>query len=138
MKKIFFSLWCLSFLLTGCAKIEHLQELLTLKDLSDDRDQQDIYVKNHDESFERLLAAVKTNSLSQFPDKKSFLRDIGKPVLIKEVIGNGESLERWLYHRSTKSLGLPKIYLYFDQTGKLKYWQYFARDEKIDSFLTSH
>ena len=109
MKKIFFSLWCLSFLLTGCAKIEHLQELLTLKDLSDDRDQQDIYVKNHDESFERLLAAVQTNSLSQFPDRMSLLRNIGKPVLIKQAVWNGESLERWIYHRLIKSLGLSKI-----------------------------
>ncbi len=124
------SLFCLLFLLTSCAKLEHLQELLTLKDLSDDRDQQDIYVKNHNESFERLLAAVKSNFLNQFPDKKSFLKKIGKPILIKQVVWNGESLQRWLYRYSNKSLGSAKVYLYFDQAGKLKYWQYFPRVEK--------
>lgn len=123
-------LFFLFFFLTGCAKLEHLQELLTLKDLSDDREQQDIYVRNHDESFERLLKVVKNNSLDQFPDKKSFLKSFGKPLLTEQVMLNGEPLEKWLYRYATRSVGFPKVYLYFDQSGKLKHWQYFSREDK--------
>ncbi len=128
MKK-FLLLFFILFFLTGCAKVEHLQELLTLKDLSDDRDQQDIYVRNHDESFERLLQAVKDNSINQFPDKKSFLKAFGKPLLTRQVVWKGESLEKWLYRYATRSFGSPKVYLYFDKFGKLKSWKYFPREE---------
>lgn len=129
MKKVW-PLVCL-FLLTGCAKLAHLQELLTLQDLSLDRDQQDAYVKNHDESFERLLTAVKNNSLNQFPDQKSFLKTIGKPVLIKKIVLSGESMERWLYRRTKQSFDSPKVYLYFDQFQKLRQWEYFPREENV-------
>ncbi|HLD69506.1 MAG TPA: hypothetical protein VJA17_01965, partial [Candidatus Omnitrophota bacterium] len=90
---------------------------------------QDLYVRNHDESFERLLAAVKNNSLDQFPDKKSFLKAFGKPLLSKQVAWKGWTLQRWLYRYATKSFCSPKVYLYFDQSGKLKDWQYFPGEE---------
>ena len=130
MKKIW-PLVCSLFLLTGCAKLAHLQELLTLKDYSDDHDQQEVYIKNHDASFERLLVAVKNNSFNQFPDQKSFLKTIGKPILIKKVVLNGESMERWLYRYTRKSFDSPKVYLYFDQFQKLRQWEYFPRDENV-------
>ena len=134
MKKIL-PVFFVLFFFTGCAKLEHLQELLTLKDLSDDRDQQDIYVRNHDESFERLLKAVNNNSLDQFPDKKSFLKTFGKPLLTEQAVLNGQSLEKWLYRYATRSFGSPKVYLYFDQSGKLKHWQYFSRDNRSAAIL---
>lgn len=115
--------------LTGCAKLEHLPELLTLQDLSDDRGQQDLYVRNHDESFERLLQAVQDNSINQFPDKKSFLKAFGKPLLTRQVAWKGETLERWLYRYATKPFGSPRVYLYFDPSGKLKDWQCFPGQE---------
>ncbi len=123
MKK-FYPLFFILFFLTGCAKVEHLQELLTLKALSDDRDRQDIYIRNHDESFERLLTAVKNNSLDQFPDKKSFLKAFGKPLLSEQTVWKGEPREKWLYRYPTRAFGSPKVYLYFDKSGKLKSWQY--------------
>ena len=118
------------FLLTGCAKLEHLQELLALQDLSDDRDQQKMYVKNHQKSFESLLAAVKDHSIVQWQDKKSFIRNFGRPLLVKQVTLNQQTLERWLYRYPLRPFDSPRIYLYFDQAGKLRFWQYFPRDEK--------
>ena len=132
MKKIL-PLFFVLFFLTGCAKLEHLPELLTLQDLSDDRDQQDLYVRNHDESFERLLAAVKNNSLDQFPDKKSFLKAFGKPLLTGQAAWKGRTLQRWLYRYTTRAFGSPKVYLYFDPSGKLQDWQYFPGEEEKSS-----
>ena len=120
------SLFFILFFLTGCAKLEHLPELLTLKDLSNDRDQQDLYVRNHDESFERLVNAVKDKSFDQYKNKKSFLEAFGKPLVTEQVSLDGESLEKWLYRYTTRSFGSPKVYLYFDRSGKLKRWQYFS------------
>ena len=138
MRKIL-RLFCLIFLLAGCAKLEHLQELLTLKDLSDDRDQQDLYAQRHDENFERLVNAVKDKSIDQYKTKKNFLQAFGKPLVTEQVSLDGESLEKWLYRHTTLSFGSPKVYLYFDQSGKLKRWQYFSREEnqKEDADVSS-
>ena len=122
-------LFCFVFLLAGCSKLEHLQELLTLKDLSDEREQQDLYVQKHDEDFERLVKAAKDNAIEQYKTKKNFLKTFGKPLVTEQVSLDGESLEKWLYLYTTRSFGSPKVYLYFDQFGKLKHWRYFSREE---------
>lgn len=127
MKLLFF---IILFLLTGCAKLEHLQELLTLQGLSDDRDQQDLYVQRQDENFERLLAAAKKNSLDQFSHKKKFLKAFGNPLFTEQVSLKGESMEKWIYRYATKAFGSPKVYVYFEKSGKMKHWQYFSREVK--------
>ena len=126
------------FLSTGCAKLEHLQELLTLKDLSDDRDQQEIYMKNREKSFKILAAALKDNSIERFQNKKAFLTNFGKPLVIRSVVLNQQSLERWLYRYPTRAFGSPKVYLYFDKSGKLQFWQYFPRDEESPAILSQN
>lgn len=122
-------LFVILFFLTGCAKLAHLEELLKLKDLSDDREQQDLYVKTHDENFERLLDVAKNNSLDQFPSKKRFLNAFGTPLFSEQVSLDGESVEKWVYRYATQAFGSPKVYVYFEKSGKLKSWKYFSREE---------
>ena len=119
--------WFLSVLIvtgTGCAKLAHLQELLTLQELSKDRDQQALDVARQEQDFEKLLAAVKDHSIVQFTDQRSLLQSFGKPILTKPVEREGRRMEQWLYRYPTQAFGSPKIYFYFDASGKLLDWEY--------------
>ena len=127
MPKAIFSM-VLIFPGAGCAKLAHLQELLTLKELSDERDQQVLYVAQQDKNFEKLLAAIQDHSIVQFTDQKNFLQTFGKPVLTKRIEREGKPLQQWLYRYLTKPFGSPKVYLYFDASGKLLDWEYLKRD----------
>jgi hypothetical protein len=122
LRKIaFMSIYLLTF--CGCAKLAHLQELLTLQDLSNNQARQEEYVKKHDEKFKDLLEAVETGSLSQYTHQKSFLRTFGEPILSKEIVKDGQVVERWLYRYSTKPFDSDKVYIYFDQGGRLVTWE---------------
>ena len=134
MDKIFFCFFLIIF--TGCAKLAHLDELLTLKALSDDRDQQDLYVANRGKKFEKLVAALKDSSIGRFGYKKDFLKEFGEPILVQPIgHGSGNDVvvmkpgERWIYRYPVRPFGSPKVYLDFDRSGKLMSWQYISRDD---------
>lgn len=102
--------------LSGCAKLAHLQELLTLKGLSDNQAAQQKYVEKQDKRFEQLLEAVKANRMNEFSDQKAFLKAFGEPIFKKSTDTSGQ---KWLYRYTAKLFGSEKVYLYFDQSGKL-------------------
>ncbi len=109
----------------GCAKLSHLQELLTLKGLSDNQDDLNRYVEKQDKKFDQLLAVVKAWRLNEFSDKKSFLKEFGDPVLTKKL-DNGT--EQWLYRYTAKLFGSEKVYLYFDNSGKFVDYKHVTPD----------
>ena len=131
-RRIFPVLFCLIFSLifcSGCAKLENLEELLTLKGLSKERDAQDGYMQKQDENFEKLLAAAQNNSVGKFSSRRRFQNAFGEPIVSSRVVGgDGKTLEKWLYRYAARPLGSPKVYVYFDQRGKLVEWQYLPRD----------
>jgi len=124
MKKIVY-VFVFFFVGSGCAKLAHLDELLTLKGLSDNQDMQVRYVEKQDKKFEQLADAVKNNQMDGFPDKKAILRAFGEPIFAKQ---SEEKSEVWLYRYTTKLFGSQKIYLYFDASGKLIEWQHVQPD----------
>ena len=115
--------------LNGCAKIAHLQELLTMKALSDNQDAQSKDVKKQDEKFKKLLEVVNNNQMSQYPNKKSFLKAFGEPIFFKEIEKDGQKLEQWLYRYSTKLFDSERMYIYFDREGKLVSWRHVKPEE---------
>ena len=100
----------------GCAKVAHMQELLTLKSLSDNQAQQEKYVESQDKKFGQLLEAVKANRISQYPNQKSILNAFGEPILRKKKADN---TEQWVYRYSAKLFNSEKVCVYFDREGKL-------------------
>ena len=106
-------------LLCGCAKVEHLDQLLTLKSLSDNQAQQTKLVESRDKKFGKLLEAIKSNRLSEYPDKKSVFNTFGEPIFIKKTVKDEKPIEKWLYRCAVKMTGSEKVYLYFDDAGKL-------------------
>ncbi len=122
-----------SMLACGCAKLAHLDELLTLKALSDNQEQQQKYVEAHNKKFEALLEAVKNNSLGNYPNKKDFLKKFGEPILAKHVVRDGKEYEECFYRYATKLSGSERIYLYFDSEEKLVDYQHILPDEGTES-----
>ena len=118
------TLYCL-----GCAKLAHLQELLTLKEFSSDRDQQESYIEKQDKNFEKLWVAVQESSMNQWTHRREFLGVFGKPILVSQVAGDDQqTLEKWLYRYASRPFGSPKVYVYFDREGKLVQWKCLPRD----------
>jgi len=115
--KIFVVLF-LTLLTCGCAKLAHLQELLTLKGFSDNQTEQTKYLEAQDKKFKALLAAVGDGTIGRFRSKKSFLRNFGDPILAHKVNRDGVIREEWLYRYARKFMGSEKVCVYFDASGR--------------------
>lgn len=130
MKRIVLPFFLLIFC-AGCAKLAHLQELLTLKDYSQDRDVQSEYVEGRDKQFEELLQYAKADAL---PDELNTSRQIaeafGQPILSRETQHNGQPAVVWLYRYQVKYFHSEKVYFYFDPQGQLLDWNYVPASEK--------
>lgn len=106
--------------LSGCAKLAHLQELLTLKTLSDNQTLQKKYIEEQNKKFQAILDVVNGNGLNDYPDKKSCRTAFGEPIFVKKVEKEGEKMEQWLYRPAREFFGAEKVYLYFDEAGALR------------------
>ena len=127
-RKIF--LWGGLLLLMGCAKLAHIDELLTLQELSIDQDKQAKFVQEQDKKFESLLAAIQSDSFRRYTDQKSFLKDFGPPVTKQTITKENQLLEKWVYRYATKAFNSEKVYVYFDQSGKLMEWEHIKPQRK--------
>ena len=121
--KIFFV--CLGLMVfMGCAKLEHLDQLLTLKDLSDEGDRLDKYVQAQDSKFELLVGAVKKNTLKRNSHKNKILKIFGDPVYTEEISKDGQKVQQWLYRYAKNFFDGEKVYLYFDARENLIDYEY--------------
>ncbi len=110
--------------LTGCAKLNHLEELLTLQELSIEQDRQIKFVEGQNGNFDRLLKAMEDGSFSQYTEQRDFLNKFGPPVYSREVSKDSQVLVKWVYRYSNQSFDSEKVYLYFDREGKLVDWKH--------------
>jgi len=118
--------------LSGCAKVQHLDQLLTLKSLADEQVVMSQYVEEQDQKFELMIEEIEAGTLNQYLNKKKILRTFGDPIYVKHVHKNDQELESWLYRYSTQFFDSEKIYLYFDPDDNLVESEYIRkRDGKI-------
>jgi len=131
MRKI--SVLFLTFIvLGGCAKVQHLDQLLTLKSLADEQVVMGQYVEEQNQKFELMIKEVEAGTLDQYLNKKKILRTFGDPIHVKHVNKNDQELESWLYRYSTQFFDSEKIYLYFDTDDNLVESEYIGKkDGKI-------
>ncbi len=125
-KEVMKTILCLLFVvfLSGCAKLSNLQELLTLKDLSEDQDRQVKVIERQEGNFQKILKAVEKNDLAQYPGVEEFRNAFGEPVLMQEVRRNGVPLQQWMYCHPTDVLKSSRVYVYFDEDGKRLDWKF--------------
>jgi len=108
--------------LSGCSSSGRMQRLMTLKNLAKEQKQIGSYVEEQDQKFEKLLARIQEGELDEYVDRKGIKRAFGDPVYVKPVQRNGQAQEQWLYRYATQFFGSEKVYLYFDESGKLMDW----------------
>ncbi|MBI5415471.1 MAG: hypothetical protein HZA29_01515 [Candidatus Omnitrophica bacterium] len=115
-----FLLMFIVVLLTGCAKLQYMDQLLTLKAVSDEQTQMGKEIERQDARFERLVAAVEEGSIGKYKDQKSVQHSFGDPVYVTQADG----LDVWVYRYAAQFFDSPKVYLYWDQSGQLVQWKY--------------
>jgi len=110
------------FPLAGCMQVKalpHMDELLTLKAYSDERDAQSKWVEGQQQIFERLLSAVKNGSIKNFPNRDAVLAEFGRPVLTEKIEQDGQSVSRWLYRNPIQKFAIDRVLLHFSPDGRL-------------------
>jgi len=103
----------------GCSKLKHMNELLTLKALSEQTEEMDKYVEEQGQDFEKLIEKVNNNELLVGVSSKKIQKKYGDPIMVTTESESGQYLERWIYRYAVKYFDSDKVYLYFDQEGKL-------------------
>jgi len=116
-----YCLFLLVFFFSGCAKLAHLQELLTLKIYSDEGDRKAAYVAARDRQFDLLRQAVQDGSVTRYSDTGKVRAAFGDPIMIEP--GASAVDETWLYRYQVKFSGSPKVYLTFGKDGRLLTWK---------------
>ncbi len=135
-KSVVTAVLCLGCLgLGGCAKLAHLEELLTLKGLSDEQAAQLRQVEKQKKDFDTLLAAIHQNQLGSYQTKESFRNTFGDPVYSTRIVKDGKSREHWLYRRGVSYEEKEKIDIYFDQDDHFVAYRHIAPDAATDKKL---
>ena len=117
MKIILLCLLCCFSL--GCAKLQHLDELMALQSFSDNQDAQKRYLEQEEKKFQNLLADIKQEKLYPGQSKFSIVSNYGKPILISLVKDDPVIKEELMYRHPGQLLGSEKVFLYFDHRHKL-------------------
>ena len=108
----------------GCAKLAHLNELLTLQDLSNEQAAQAQYVEEKNAKFRELLKVFADGDLDVYIHRDMVLADFGEPVIKSKTERDGLDLQMWLYRYPVQLRGSEKIYFYFDKQGKTVAWKH--------------
>jgi hypothetical protein len=112
----------IAILSSGCTQLKalpHLDQVMTLKDYSEEKDAQAKWIDGENKKFERLLTIVKNGSISGYPDQNSVLTEFGKPVVSESVQDAGSTATRWLYRHPIQKSATDRVYLYFDADGQM-------------------
>lgn len=103
----------------GCAKLSHLDQLLTLKAVSEEQQSLGTYVRLKDERFERLLTKVCSGDFPINRTKAEIAAEFGAPIYVEAREDSSETAERWIYRRQTRYFETPRVSLDFNREGHL-------------------
>lgn len=114
------------FFAAGCLQLKmlpYLDQALTLQDLSREKGEQEVYAKNADAKFDRLMAAVDNGRIKDYATMAQVNKDFGAPILEKDVIEDGKTVTRSLYRYTLQNKGPNKVYFYHDADGRIVRWE---------------
>jgi len=111
------------FFAAGCAKLAHLDQLLTLKAYSEEQEALAQQVAEQDARFATLLVAAHEGRLKDYSTDRAVREAFGPPILEKQKDCGAQECRIWLYRYATDMIGSPKVYIYFDKTGRLMDYQ---------------
>lgn len=108
------------FLLSGCSPQFNSEGLNTLSRLSKNRAGMDAYMHSQAEGYSRLLRDYENSALEKGFSKDAVVSRYGDPVYCR-VLGEGSN-ERCLYGYPSEYFSSSKVYLTFDNEGRLISW----------------
>ena len=120
MTKVIPYLLLLLLALSGCAVLDNTDELSTLGNYSREKDAQHREVKTINDHYDALIKAIDQGRISQYKDQAAFAHFFGDPLLKKDLSGGSS---RWLYRYAIYRLAKDKVYVYFDNDGKMIKWE---------------
>ena len=121
------SLWSVIFF-SGCSpvkKIQHLSQLLMLKNYVESQGEIGKAVKQQDALFDEMRSEIEEGSF-RYLDQRQILQRFGDPVFKRATEYQGKSAMQWLY-RYAKDFDGDKVYLYFDDGGKMIDFEYIEK-----------
>ncbi len=117
----YFLIFIFFTVINGCIFLS--PELKTLKKIGDEQKEISRYLERQSRLFERLIKDVKENRLKKKISQARVIALYGEPILTYEAGKEGLD-EVFFYRYPTKYFTSDKIYLYFDNFGKLVSWEY--------------
>jgi len=105
---------------SGCAWLEHTDELSVLGDYSREKDNQHRLVKSIDEHYDALIRVIAQGHIGYYKDKASWVGSFGNPILKRDL---GHGAEQWLYRYAILNTAHDKVYAYFDNHDHLIKWE---------------
>lgn len=110
-------------MLGGCTQIQmlpYLDQVLRLQELGREKDNQHKYVEGVDARFDKLQAQVKSGEVKKYKAEKDVVKAFGPPVLSGSVEQEGRTLKKSLYRYAIFSKGPHKVYVYYDERGRVE------------------
>jgi hypothetical protein len=100
-----------------------MDELLTLKSISDSQRDIDIYLKKQEKGFKKLADDINNGRLHKGVSRKYIIDTYYEPVLAKKVDDDSGVKEILLYRDPTEYFQSDRIYLSFNNRGRLVSWE---------------
>lgn len=106
--------------LSGCAPLNHLDELSMLGELAREKDNQDHLVKAINDHYDVLTKVIAQGHISDYKNESSFTHAFGDPIS-KRILDDG--MTQWLYRYCLEQTAKDKVYIYFDAKGQFIKWE---------------
>lgn len=107
--------------LSGCAAVQHREEIGVLIDLGNEQKEQEKHLKKEAVVFEQAKEAILAGELNVGMSAKAVRSKLGEPVL--QLEDGSEATQKWVY--KTGDAGWLKseiIRVYFDEEDTVKRW----------------
>jgi len=122
--RLLFLDYFLLLLLGGCAYTSHYDQLMTLKQLGEEGDEIQNYVKGQEKSFIELKDDIKNNRLKKGMPKREVFSQYGEPILCEKYENKANVKEFCLYRLPTRYFDTDRAFLFFDKKGRLDSWEF--------------
>ena len=115
---------------SGCAKVAHMQKLLTIQAYSQAQDRQEEFVQDHNGCFARLMKVVRADEVDGYQTREQIEREFGPPVFKRRAMIDETEAEEWLYREATAYFEGDRVYFYFNQQGQIIGWEHVSLPAK--------
>jgi hypothetical protein len=118
-----FLVYLLIVILSGCATLTHLDDLLTLKQVADSQADAERYLNAQKAGFRKLKHDIEAGILRAGLTKSKIVQTYSEPILAETPQASSGAKEKLLYREPTKYFHSERIYLYLDDGHKLLRWE---------------